>query len=45
LLRLYDREKENRRLLVELRESEERMRILIDGVRDYAISCSPKTAA
>src|SRR6266545_4014778 len=37
LLRLYDREKENRRLLVELRESEERMRILIDGVRDYAI--------
>jgi len=27
LLRLYDREKENRRLLVELRESEERMRI------------------
>src|SRR6266542_3122202 len=37
LLRLYDREKENRRLLVELRESEERMRILIDGVRDYVI--------
>ena len=37
LLRLYDREKENRRLLDELRESEERMRILIDGVRDYAI--------
>lgn len=37
LLRLKRREEENRELLARLRQSEERLRLTIEGVKDYAI--------